>query len=226
MRAQQFAPETEETERAMTRRPEIAFEQDFLRWMLSDGAGAWALQSKLPSSTAGTPRLRVDWIETFSHANAVPACMVAGATVDPGGELRGWMQHEPARWLADSVFAVKQDVRLLDQHIDRFMLVEPLVKLRARRDLSWQSIDWFVPHLSSHFFADRLVTALAEAGFPIPRDRWFTNLEVRGNTGSASAYILIHDLIHDGRLRSGQRVLLYVPESARFGSGFVLLTAM
>src|SRR5262249_27216580 len=46
------------------------FNSEFLRWMLSDGAGAWLLES--------TPRrecLRVDWIRTFSHADAFPTCM-------------------------------------------------------------------------------------------------------------------------------------------------------
>ena len=53
----------------------LDFNAEFLRWMLSDGAGAWLLE--------GRPRgrcLRVDWIRTFSHADAFPVCMGIGFT--------------------------------------------------------------------------------------------------------------------------------------------------
>lgn len=45
--------------------PYIAFEKDFLRWMLSDGAGC-ALLSDMPSDGIS---LKIEWIESVSYAN-------------------------------------------------------------------------------------------------------------------------------------------------------------
>jgi 3-oxoacyl-[acyl-carrier-protein] synthase-3 len=62
----------------------IDFDAEFLRWMLSDGAGAWLLESR--------PRgrcLRVDWVRSYSHADAFPVCMGIGRPSDPR-DLRCW----------------------------------------------------------------------------------------------------------------------------------------
>ena len=61
---------------------------------------------------------------------------------------------------------------------------------------------------------------------PIPRARWFSNLETRGNTGSASMYLMVHDLYGSGRLQRGDRILCMVPESGRFTTGFMQLTVV
>ncbi|MEQ5135802.1 3-oxoacyl-[acyl-carrier-protein] synthase III C-terminal domain-containing protein [Providencia alcalifaciens] len=60
----------------------------------------------------------------------------------------------------------------------------------------------------------------------IPQERWFTNLSERGNTGSASIYIMIHELLHSGRLNKGEKLLCFVPESGRFSGGFMHLTVV
>ena len=65
----------------------IAFEKDFLRFMLSDGAGAALLESK-PNKNGLS--LRIDWLEQLSFAHELPACMYAGAVVDEKGKLTGW----------------------------------------------------------------------------------------------------------------------------------------
>ena len=38
-------------------------------------------------------------------------------------------------------------------------------------------------------------------GFAIPEERWFTNLASRGNTGSASFFIMLEELVASGRVR-------------------------
>ena len=45
-----------------------------------------------------------------------------------------------------------------------------------------------------------------------------------GNVGSASIYIMLDELLRSGRLRDGQHLLCWVPESGRFSSGFIYLT--
>jgi 3-oxoacyl-[acyl-carrier-protein] synthase-3 len=86
-------------------------------------------------------------------------------------------------------------------------------------------VDWFLPHLSSEYFRKPLAEGLARAGLPVPQERWFTNLESVGNTGAAAIYMMLDELLRSGRLKHGQRVLCFVPESGRFSSGFIYLTA-
>jgi 3-oxoacyl-[acyl-carrier-protein] synthase-3 len=63
-------------------------------------------------------------------------------------------------------------------------------------------------------------------GFAIPAERWFTNLASKGNTGSASIYIILEELFKSGRLRQGQKLLCFVPESGRFAMCYMLLTVV
>jgi 3-oxoacyl-[acyl-carrier-protein] synthase-3 len=76
------------------------------------------------------------------------------------------------------------------------------------------------------YFDEKVYEALVELDFEIPRERWFTNLTTRGNTGSASIYIMLDELLKSGRLKSGERLLCFVPESGRFSSSFMLLSVV
>lgn len=220
--AQNFEAELESKLQALEERPEIAFEKDFLRWMLSDGAGA-VLMERAPR---GPLSLRVDWVSMSSAAHELPACMYAGADRDDAGALQGYMQTAPELWQAQSTFAIKQDVRLLNENIVRATLGEPLQQVIARRGLKADGIDWFLPHLSSHYFVEPVQQCLAEIGLPIPRERWFSNLAHKGNTGSASPFIMLDELFRSGRIQKGHKLLMFVPESGRFSSGFIHLEAV
>jgi 3-oxoacyl-[acyl-carrier-protein] synthase III len=220
--AHQYEAEVAHKLHALEAHPEIAFEKDFLRWMLSDGAGAVLLEDQ----PRGPLSLRIDWIELSSAAHELPACMVAGATPREDGSLRGWMDFSAAQWGAQSVFAIQQDVRLLNDNIVRATLAEPLSALIHKRGLRVADIDWFLPHLSSNFFVEPVQQCLAEIGLPIPRERWFSNLVRKGNTGSASPYIMLDELFRSGRIRPGHKLLMFIPESGRFSSGFVHMEAV
>jgi len=222
--ARNFEAEAEHKLHALAQRPELAFEKDFLRWMLSDGAGAALLEDQ-PGGGA-QPSLRVEWIELSSAAHELPVCMYAGADKDAGGALQGWTRFDPAQWGERSVFAVKQDVRLLNENVVRATLGEPLARIMQRRALRADAIDWFLPHLSSHYFMEPVRACLAQIGLAIPPGRWFTNLATKGNTGSASPYIMLDELLRSGRIERGHRLLMFVPESGRFSSGFVYFTAV
>ena len=76
MRSALFSEEVESKTTALESNPEIAFDKDFLRWMLSDGAGAALLE---PKPAAEGLSLRIDWIWQRSYAGEMPACMYAGA---------------------------------------------------------------------------------------------------------------------------------------------------
>ncbi|MGJ7497433.1 beta-ketoacyl-ACP synthase III [Variovorax sp. RT4R15] len=220
--ASHFEAELEHKLKALEERPEIAFEKDFLRWMLSDGAGAVLLER----APRGPLSLRIDWIDLSSAAHELPVCMYAGGDRDAGGALQGWMQTPPDQWQAKSTFAIKQDVRLLNENIVRATLGEPLQELIARRGLEASEIDWFLPHLSSHYFVAPVQQCLKAVGLPIPRERWFSNLAQKGNTGSASPFILLDELFRSGRIQKGHKLLMFIPESGRFSSGFIHLEAV
>ena len=200
--------------------PELVFEKDFLRWMLSDGAGALLLE---PAPRPGL-NLRVEWIDIFSYAHALPACMYYGAEKQADGALRGWLSYSPQEREAKSLFTLKQDVRLLNEEVVEYTLVKPLGRVIAQRSLSLKDVDWFLPHMSSEYFRAPVVDGLARTGLPIPPERWFTNLIRVGNTGSAAIYIMLDELLKSGKLREGQHLLCFVPESGRFSSGFIYLT--
>ena len=54
MHARHFEAESEHKIASLAAHPEIAFEKDFLRWMLSDGAGALLLEPQPGGVYAGT----------------------------------------------------------------------------------------------------------------------------------------------------------------------------
>ncbi len=222
LRGDCFQAETDHQIAALEASPQIAFEKDFLRWMLSDGAGALLLED----SPGDGPALRIEWVELSSAAHELPACMYAGAEKLADGSLASWRHMHAAEWGERSIFAVKQDVKLLNEHVVRATLRDPLALIAARRGLKLADIDWFLPHISSMYFAEPVAAAMREIGLDVPRERWFTNLTSKGNTGSASPYIMLDELFRSGRIQKGQRILMYIPESGRFSTGFVLLQAV
>lgn len=56
----------------------IAFEKEFLRWMLSDGSGAMLLENK----PRGESDLQVEWVVSKSFAHELETCMYFGGEKD------------------------------------------------------------------------------------------------------------------------------------------------
>ena len=223
LRGGTFSDEIEARVKQLEEQPEIAFEKDFLRWMLSDGAGAvW--MSNTPNASGLS--LQIDWIWQNSYANELDACMYAGAEKLADGSLKGWREYKPQAWLDDSLLTIKQDVKLLNEKIVEYTVTKSLKKLLAVGKFAAKDIDWFLPHYSSDFFRERVAAGLDAAGCPIPQERWFTNLSSKGNTGSASIYIILEELFNSGRLRPGEKLLCFIPESGRFSTAFMHLTVV
>lgn len=224
MRAEHFQGEVEARAKAeaLEQRPELAFEKEFLRWMLSDGAGAVMLSDR-PGD--GPVNLWIDWIDSLSHAGDMETCMYAGGEKTEDGRMRGWREFDGPEALAeDSVLAVKQDVRLLNEEVVRKTIDHTLPTIMRRRQLDPSEVDWFLPHMSSEYFRKPLMAGLERIGTPIPEERWFTNLSECGNTGAASMFIMLEGLVASGRLKRGERILCFVPESGRFTSCWMHLT--
>jgi hypothetical protein len=129
-----------------------------------------------------------------------------GAEKQSSGSLRGWMSYPGHEREATSIFALKQDVRLLNEAVVEYTLEKPLQRLIAQRKLVARDIDWFLPHMSSEFFRPKVAQALERIGLPLPKERWFTNLAWTGNTGSAAIYIMLDELLRSGQVKPGQRL--------------------
>ncbi|MET0760332.1 MAG: beta-ketoacyl-ACP synthase III [Flavobacterium sp.] len=199
--------------------PILGFKKDFLRWMLSDGAGAFLLENK----PKGTISLKIEWMEAYSYAHELETCMYAGGDKLENGEIKPWNDYHPDQWLKESIFAFKQDVKLLGE----FILVkgtESVQKALAKNNISAEQIDYFLPHVSSHYFVEGLLQGLLDIGLDIPMEKWFMNLAQVGNVGAASIYLALNELMHSGKLKKGDKILLSVPESGRFSYALAYLT--
>ena len=223
MLAGNFTAEIDARVDALEKNPEIAFEKDFLRWMLSDAAGAVLLE---PRPRQAGLSLRVDWIDLLSYAGEMESCMYAGAVKEESGQLRGWQRFSAERREAESVMALKQDVKLLNANIVNYTVEKPLAAIIPRRSLRADDVEHFLGHFSSLFFHDKLHAGMCRSGLDIPVSRWFTNLASRGNVGAASMYVMLDDLLQSGKLKPGHRVLCYVPESGRFSVCWMHLTVV
>ncbi len=219
MTADKFNHEAENL-KLLEERPIIAFKREFLRWMLSDGAGALLLQNKpRPDSVS----LKVEFIDFYSYAHEIEACMYAGCEKQEDGSLKSWADYPSDEWLKQSIFALKQDTKILDQYI----LVKGAESLRSsfdKHNLDPNTIDHVLAHISSGYFKEGLKEEFANVGLDFPWEKWFYNLSEVGNIGAGSIFIALEELMNSGKLKKGEKVLLCVPESGRFAYSCALLT--
>jgi 3-oxoacyl-[acyl-carrier-protein] synthase-3 len=199
--------------------PIVAFKKDFLRWMLSDGAGALLLENK----PKGEISLKIEWMEAYSFAHELETCMYAGGDKLENGDIQPWSDYNPEQWLNESIFAIKQDVKLLDKNI-LIKGAESMKSALDKNNVSANQIDYFLPHVSSHYFVEGLKKSFAEKGMVIPNEKWFMNLARVGNVGSASIYLALNELMCSGKFKKGEKILLSVPESGRFSYAYAYLT--
>ncbi|MHA7056999.1 beta-ketoacyl-ACP synthase III [Aquimarina sp. M1] len=218
MQSRKFDKEVENL-KSLEEQPIIGFKKDFLRWMLSDGGGAFLLEDE----PRGENPLRIDWMQAYSYAHELEACMYAGGDKSEDGSLKPWSEYEPEEWLSKSVFSLKQDVKILDKHVVP-KAVSSMKDAFQKNNLKEEEINYFLPHISSFYFEERLNNEMVNQGISIPKNKWFTNLERVGNVGSASIYLMINELKNSGNLKKGDKVLAMVPESGRFSYFHILLT--
>lgn len=195
------------------------FNAEFLRWMLSDGAGACLLENQ--------PRgqcLRIDWIRSFSHADTFPVCMGIGATTDKSDE-RTW-QDFPTYGEAEAhgALLIRQDIRLLENIVK--LGVDGTLRLIEEGMLDTNKLDHLLCHYSSHHFKSRIYELLEMAGAKIEEEKWYSNLYTRGNTGSASILIMLDEFLQQDKAKPGDTIVCMVPESGRFNVAYIHLTVV
>ncbi len=219
MTADKFNHEVENL-KLLEEKPIVAFKREFLRWMLSDGAGAFLLQNKPKENSIN---LRVEFIDFYSYAHEIETCMYSGAEKQEDGSLKSWSDYPTDEWLKESIFALKQDTRILDE----FILKKGAQSLRAsfdRHHLNPDDMDHVLAHISSNYFKEGLKNEFAAVGLDFPWEKWFYNLSEVGNIGAGSIFIATSELMNSGKLKKGEKVLLCIPESGRFAYSCALLT--
>ena len=215
-----YDPEYEATHDNPDKDPYMAFEKDFMRFMLSDGAGAVLLQDH----PEGDCSLKVEWVEMTSYANELPTCMFMASELEPNGRLKSWKEFSPEEIKERGVLVGKQDIRQLKKYAIKYW-VDHIETTLVKHNLNPEEVDYVLPHLSSMLFYDQVNDELIARGIALTKEKWFVNLPSVGNVGSAAIYVALEELMRTKGVTQGQKILLLVPESGRFSYGTVLLTA-
>lgn len=221
MHAKNFKKESENWQQ-LEKKPILGFEKDFLRWMLSDGAGAALLQNK-PNPKGNS--LKIEWVEFRSYSSELETCMYAGCEKNEDGSITPWRDFSSEEVMNTSLFSLRQDVKLLGENIVK-KGGEFLREVIDKHQFDVNEVNYFLPHLSSEFFRKPIMDDLERHQIKIPQEKWFTNLTKVGNVGSASVYLMLEELFNNGKLEKGEKVLCMVPESARFSYAYMLLTVV
>lgn len=198
----------------------LPFDAEFLRWMLSDGAGAFVVQNK--KSEQGLS-LKIEWIDIKSYANQFPVCMFTGKNNNQNEKEPSWLDYPDYATAANlGVLNLKQDVRQLNALIQKG--VAHYFDLINQGKIVADQIDWMCCHYSSEMFKQPIKDLMQKGGGYIADEKWFSNLSTKGNTGAASIFIMLEELFYSDKLKQGQQILCMVPESGRFITSFMLLS--
>ncbi len=135
------------------------------------------------------------------------------------------MDYSSTEIIDHSILAIKQDIKLLGDNIVElgYNMFKPLFE---KYNINVSDIDYFLPHLSSEFFRNKIAEKLDANNMHIPQEKWFTNLSTIGNVGAGSIYMMVEELFNSGKLKKGERIFLLVPESSRFSYMYALLTVV
>jgi len=218
-----FKAQRFESQDAILQNGLLGLETDFLRWMLSDGAGALLIESKPQYDSFS---LKLEWIDLKSHATLLQPCMYTGMNkTNEGAQGKSWIDYDSFSE-ADKAGAInlKQDIRLVNNIVG--LGVQHFFHLVEEEKINPKDLDWFLCHYSSEYFKQPILDLLQKGGVEIPREKWFTNLHSKGNTGSASIFIMLEELLYNKSLKGGQKILCMVPESGRFITSFMMLTVI
>jgi 3-oxoacyl-[acyl-carrier-protein] synthase III len=192
------------------------FDAHFLRWMLSDGAGAFLL-GRTPQLKNGLC-IKLKWVHQKSFSGDYPVCMQLGLTEDRAKSFLDFASSSEAE--AAGALSLRQDIRLLPHLFD--VCIHEYVKLVEAGWITSAEVDHFLCHYSSAKFMPVVEDLLAKAKMSIPKEKWFSNLSTRGNTGSASIFIMLAEFLQTASLKAGQKIFCFVPESGRMTAGFML----
>lgn len=183
--------------------PILAFEKDFLRYMLSDGAAAVLLQNKCEPGN-----LKIEWIETVPYANLQPACMYMWADYNEIGRFISWKEFSTDEISKKSVWSIKQNVKLLNKVAIKYFVNAIELAFQRHPNSNVKNIKYVIPHISSMFFYNKLSEEIINRGLDLPIEKWFTNLTTVGNCGSVAIFAALDELLQTKQIINGDQILL------------------
>jgi 3-oxoacyl-[acyl-carrier-protein] synthase-3 len=195
-------------------------ETEFLRFTLSDGAGAAILE---PRPNKQGRSMKIEWIKQRSYADRFAPCMYAGSSNNY--ETLPWsMYNSPKEALQSGAVLLRQDFDLLYKLFP--VWVGYYMELVEEGLITPEKIDHFLAHYSAHSLRKEMTKLLEKTNAMIEESKWFTNLYEKGNTGSASILVMLEELMNEQELNPGEQVLCFVPESGQCLIAFMLLTVV
>ena len=127
--------------------PRLPFGNEFLRWMLSDGAGALLIT---PTPRPDGPSLRIDWIDIASYATESDVCMYFGLQKHADGRTSSYRTVDSeVDMFRGGYLSLSQDIRVLKERLPKLMRAA-FGRLLERHNLAAADLDWILPtiHLS------------------------------------------------------------------------------
>jgi 3-oxoacyl-[acyl-carrier-protein] synthase-3 len=171
----------------------------FLRFMLSDGAGAFLIE---PQPREQGHSLLVNWTYSRSFANEAPLCMK--------------LQSDPVMLSQDVTVLAKYMAPLSKKAVEGAL---------CEHGETLDCYSMVLPHMSSYYFESSVKKIMAELS-PNREIPYWTNLRTAGNTGAASIFIMLDEYMKTQPVRAGDRILLFVPESGQFNYVLISLTVV
>ena len=171
----------------------------FLRFMLSDGAGAFLIE---PQPGENSVSLKVDWTYSRSFANEAPLCMQINGTT----------------------MILSQDIKILAKYMAP-LSKKAVEGALCEHDETLDCYTVVLPHMSSYYF-ERSVKKIMTELSPNREVPYWTNLRTAGNTGAASIFIMLDEYLKTQPVAIGDRILLFVPESGQFNYVLISLTVV
>jgi 3-oxoacyl-[acyl-carrier-protein] synthase-3 len=199
----------------------LPLEAAFLRYMLSDGAGAVVIEDEpAPSGVS----LRIDWISLTSYANTETACMYSGSP--DRNATKSWVDYPDAATAeAGGAMVLRQDLSLLPHLVK--VGVDEYERLRDLGKFDPSTLTWLPAHYSSERMKEIVMAEFSQRGIELERPEiLYSNLTTVGNIGCAAMYVILDEMMTQGLITDGDTLLCMVPESGRFAVSFMHLTAV
>jgi 3-oxoacyl-[acyl-carrier-protein] synthase-3 len=198
-------------------------EDHYTRWLLSDGAGAFLL-CRTPQAKEGVS-LKLNWIHQKSFAGDFSLNLqsiegICAETADLNDETRKQAQA--------AALALRTSSRLIPHLID--ICIEEYRQLVESSWLQPAQLGHFLCQYSSEKFTAGIEAGFSRARLEIPSYEWFKPFLQVGhganqstNTGAATIYVMLAEIIQKKKLRSGEKILCLVPDLENMSVAFMQL---
>jgi 3-oxoacyl-[acyl-carrier-protein] synthase-3 len=186
--------------------PLVDKESLFLRWFLSDGAGAILL-------TADSKKSRGYEVE-FTHIESIggkkPSLMFNGRPgywMNPKDEFEQGRHHLKQQFrnaLSTSVF----------QEPDGSIFFKGFLRMLDKYPIPLDSIRFFQVNMPTKHIIDSIIEEFRKIG--IPAESFYTKLDQLGYNGPPMALVSLDKIIREEKLEKGQRIVSFVTEVSKF----------